>query len=104
LLRERAVERAELRFIQRKLGDLVAELAEAAVRARIALQQLGVFEQRDLLRETLDRGDALDERAAGARRLRGIEHGAAALAREALGVPRRVGERAHERQRHQSEA
>ena len=98
------VERVRLRIVERQLRDLGGELLEAAVHARIVGGEPRVVEQRHLLRDALDRGDAVDERAAGARRLRGVEHRGAALAREALGVPRRVGERADQRQDHQREA
>src|SRR5262249_17705942 len=97
------VERAELRAVERQLPDLVGEAAEAAVHPRVALQELRVVEHRRLLRQALDRADALDEGAARARGLRGIEHGAAAFAGQTLGVPRRIRERAHEGKRHESE-
>src|SRR5207302_10361464 len=82
-----ASERSRLRSVERQLRDLVGELLEAVVHARVVGAELGIVEQRHLLREALDRADAIDERAAGARRLRGVEHGGAALPGEALGVP-----------------
>src|SRR5918996_361110 len=72
--------------------------------ARVIGGELRIVEQRHLLRDALDRRDAVDERAAGARRLRGVEHRGAALAGEAPGVPRRVRKRADERQDHEREA
>jgi hypothetical protein len=55
--------------------------------ARVVDRQLRILEHRHLLRHALDRGDAVDERAAGARRLRRVEDRGAAKARQALGVP-----------------
>ena len=104
LLLHGARERRRLRLVERQLPDLLGELPEAAVDARVVHRELGIVQHRHLLRDALDRGDAIDQRAAGARRLRGVEHRAAAKAGEALGVPRRVGERRHERQHHQREA
>jgi hypothetical protein len=49
--------------------------------------ELGSFLGGHLLREPLDRADAVDQRAAGARRLRRAEHRAAALLGQALGIP-----------------
>src|SRR5690606_18363070 len=73
-------------------------LAEAAVRAHVAALDLRVIQHGRLLRETLDRADAIDQRPAGARRLRSVEYGGPALPRQLLGVPRRIGERRDERQ------
>jgi hypothetical protein len=99
-----AAERGLLRFIERQLLDLLRELAEAAVRAGIALQHFGLVEQRGLLRQALNDADALEQRPAGARGLRSAEDGAAALAGKTLGVPRRVRQRPNEGQHHQGEA
>src|SRR6185295_3003832 len=90
LVPHRTVERAELRVVERQQADLFGELPEAPVHPRVALQQVRVVEHRGLLRQPLDRADALNQRAAGARRLGRVEYGAAALASEALGIPRGV--------------
>src|SRR5438132_1384664 len=58
-----------------------------------------VFCHRQLLRQALDRADAVHQRATGARCLRRAEHRGAALLGEPLRVPGRIGERTHERQR-----
>ncbi len=72
--------------------------------ARVVDVEPGVVDHGHLLRHALDRRDAVDQRAAGARRLRGVEHGAAALRGEPLGVPRGVRQRADQRQHHQGES
>ena len=91
LLLDRAIERRDLRVVERQLADLLGEAAEGTVHARVVDGELGIVQHRHLLRDALDRGDAIDQRAAGARRLRGVEDRAAAKAGEALGIPRRVG-------------
>src|SRR6185436_20612279 len=84
LLLDGAGERRGLRFVDRQLRDLVGELAEAAVHARVVAREPRIVHQRELLRGALDRGDAIDQRAAGARRLRGGEHRGPALRDETL--------------------
>ena len=104
LLVDRARERRDLPVVERQLADLLGELLEAAVDARVVDGELGIVQHRDLLRDALDRRDAIDQRAAGARRLRGVEDGAAAKAGEALGIPGGIGQRTDERDHHQREA
>jgi len=58
-----------------------------------------VFDHHQLLRQALDRADAVHQRATRARGLRRAEHRGAALLGEPLRVPGRIGERTHERQR-----
>ncbi len=98
LARHRAIERGQLLVAERQSRELRGELAEAVVQALVVLQQPGIGQHRDLLRQALDRGDAIDQRAAAARGLRRVVHRAAALLRQALRTERGVQQRARQRQ------
>ncbi len=104
LPRHGLLQRVQLAFLERQQQQLVRNLLEAEVRAGVVVGQPRVPHHRHLLRDALDRADAVHQGAARARRLRGVEDRLAALLGEPLGMPGRVGQRAHKRRRDQREA
>src|SRR5205814_8368908 len=104
LLGDDFVERIELRALERQKVELVGNLPDASMHLRVVAGDLRIARDGDLLRKPFDGADAVDERAARSRRLRGAEYRGTALIGQPLGVPRRIGKRSHERQRNEREA